>query len=70
MGTETALMHYIDHIQNELNNKKHAISIFMDLSKAFDVIDHKILETKLKHNGFRGKFLEFLLSFIKDKKYF
>ena len=70
MGTETALMHYIDHIQNELNNKKHAISIFMDLSKAFDVIDHKILETKLKHYGFRGKFLEFLLSFIKDRKYF
>ena len=70
MGTETALMHYIDHLQNELNNKKHAISIFMDLSKAFDVIDHKILETKLKHYGFRGKFLEFLLSFIKDRKYF
>ena len=70
MGTETALMHYIDHLQNELNDKKHAISIFMDLSKAFDVIDHKILETKLKHYGFRGKFLEFLLSFIKDRKYF
>ena len=70
MGTETALMHYIDHLQNELNDKKHAISIFMDLSKAFDVIDHKILETKLKPYGFRGKFLEFLLSFIKDRKYF
>ena len=25
MGTETALMHYIDHLQNELNDKKHAI---------------------------------------------
>ena len=48
MGTETALMHYIDHLQNELNDKKHAISIFMDLSKAFDVINHKIPETKLK----------------------
>ena len=42
----------------------------MDLSKAFDVINHKILETKLYHYGFRGKFLEFLLSFIKDRKYF
>ena len=25
MGTETALMHYIDHLQNELNDNKHAI---------------------------------------------
>merc|ERR1711942_568571 len=70
MGTETALLNYIDHIQNESNDSKVAISIFMDLSKAFDVINHKILETKLHHYGFRGKFLEFLLSFIKDRKYF
>ena len=46
MGTETALMNYIDHLQNELNNSKYAVSVFMDLSKAFDVIDHKILESK------------------------
>ena len=70
MGTETALMNYIDHLQNELNNSKYAVSVFMDLSKAFDVIDHKILETKLIHYGFRGKFLEFLLNFIRDRKYF
>ena len=70
MSTETALLNYVDNLQKALNDKKYAISIFMDLSKAFDVIDHKILETKLEHYGFRGKFLEFLLSFIKDRKYF
>ena len=48
MGTEAALLNYIDHIQNELNVRNHTISIFLDLSKAFDVIDHKILKTKLK----------------------
>merc|ERR1712055_36222 len=42
----------------------------MDPSKAFDVINHKILKTKLYHYGFRGKFLNFLLSFIKNRKYF
>ena len=42
----------------------------MDLSKAFDVIDHTILETKLEHYGFRGTFLKFIMSFIKDRKYF
>lgn len=52
MVTETAILNYIDHIQNELNEKKYVISVFMDLSKAFDVINHKILETKLYHYGF------------------
>merc|ERR1712120_51872 len=34
MGTEAALSNYIDHIQNELNERNHTISIFLDLSKA------------------------------------
>ena len=70
MGTETALLNYIDNIQNQLNNHKYTISIFMDLSKAFDVINHEILKNKLDHYGFRGNFLNFLLNFIKDRTYF
>ena len=57
-------MNYIDHLQNELNNSKYGVSVFMDLSKAFDVIYHTVVETKLIHYGFRGKFLAFLLSFV------
>ena len=56
MGTETALLNYIDNIQKQLNNYKYIISIFMDLSKAFDVINHEILKNKLDHYGFRGFF--------------
>ena len=70
MGTENALLNYIDFLQKKLNEKDEAISVFIDLSKAFDVIDHKILAMKLEYYGFRGKFLDFLLSFIKDRKYF
>jgi len=70
MGTETALLINIDNIQNQLNNHKYAISIFMDLSKAFDVINDEMLKNKLDHYGFRGIFLNFLLNFIKDRKYF
>ena len=70
MGTETALLNYIDNIQTQLNNHKYTISIFMDLSKAFDVINHEILKNKLDHYGFRGNFLNLLMNFIKDRQYF
>ena len=70
MGTEDALVNYIDFLQKGLNDSKDIISVFLDLSKAFDVIDHKILAMKLEYYGFRGKFKDFLLSFIKDRKYF
>ena len=70
MGTENALLNYIDRIQKNLNHGKDTVSLFLDLSKAFDVIDHQILAMKLEYYGFRGKFLEFLLSFIKDRAYF
>ena len=42
----------------------------MDLSKAFDIINHDILLIKLKHYGFRGTFLSLITNYLKDRKYF
>ena len=42
----------------------------MDLSKAFDVMNHEILKQKLDHYGFRGIFLDFMMQFIQDRRYF
>ena len=70
MGTETALAHYIDYILTGLKDKNYTVSIFMDLSKAFDVLNHDILKIKLEHYGFRSNFLNFLMNFIKDREYF
>ena len=70
MGTDSALIDFTDFIYKGLLKRHNVGSIFMDLSKAFDVMDHNILESKLEHYGFRGKFLEFLMSFIRNRKYF
>ena len=69
-STETALIDFTDYVHNGLTNKQNVGSIFMDLSKAFDVMDHSILKTKLEHYGFRGKFLDYIMSFMKDREYF
>ena len=70
LSTEAALTQFIDEIHKGLNDRQYTAAVFMDLSKAFDVLDHEILKLKLEHYGFRGIILDFLLSFIKERKYF
>ena len=68
MGTYTALANYIDTILSGLNNKLYSLSISMVLSKTSDVLNHKVLTTKLEHYGFRSNFLDFLKNFVKKQK--
>ena len=70
LSTETALIYSIDFVHDGLTKKQFVGSIFMDLSKAFDVMSHSILKVKLEHYGFRGDFLNFLMSFLENREYF
>ena len=66
-STSHALNFSIDEIKKSLQNNKHVIGIFIDLSKAFDTIDHSKLLSKLSRYGIRGNALSLLTSYLKDR---
>ena len=41
LSTEAALTQFIDEIHKGLNDRQYTAAVFMDLSKAFDVLDHE-----------------------------
>ena len=60
----------INMIVNAYHEKAYAACFFLDLRKAFDIIDHEILITKLGHMGYRGHISEYLKSYISNRKQF
>ena len=60
-STELALNELVDRI-------KIHIAICMDLSKAFDTIDHEILITKMEHYGIKNLESQWFKSYLSDRK--
>ena len=66
-STYMALLQLVDKIQTALNDRKYSLSIFLDLSKAFDTVNHEILFKKLQYYGFQGDTLKWLISYMKER---
>ena len=67
-ATSHALNYSIDKIKQSIEKGDHVLGIFIDLSKAFDTIDHKILINKLNHYGVRGNTLSLIESYLSNRK--
>ena len=67
-STEYVALELIDHISNKLDNGKVPFSIFLDISKTFDTIDHTILTQKLKHYGIQGCALKLFKKYLSNRK--
>ena len=63
-STELAALEFTDRISQEMDAKKIPFSIFLDLSKAFDTLDHKVLLTKLHYYGIRDIALNWFRSYL------
>ena len=68
LSTADAITSLTEFIYTSLNNKNHALSIFVDLSKAFGTINHEILLSKLFLYGIRAMQLDWFSSYLTDRK--
>ena len=65
---EHAVGQAVSSIVKGLENRQHVACVLLDLSKAFDTIDHKILIKKLELYGIRGLALQWFESYLTNRK--
>ena len=63
-----AALELIDRITQDLDQGNMLITIFMDLSKAFDTLNHDILIYKLKSYGLSEAALKLMQSYLTNRK--
>lgn len=67
-NVESAVDVFIKGIIDALEKRQRVCGVFLDLSKAFDVVDHGILLSKLYDYGIRGPAYAWLQSYISDRQ--
>ena len=63
-STETAAFYLVHHILEHMDKQQLTGAAFIDLKKAFDLVDHHCLLHKLQHYGVRGHSLPWFKNYI------
>ena len=64
---ENAIQELLSSVLKNKENKKFTAAIFLDLSKAFDTLDHRILLLKMERYGIRGLVLGWCKSYLENR---
>lgn len=67
IGTKDALCQLTKILNENMDKSIPSIVTFLDLAKAFDSVDHKILLQKLFRHGIRGKAYSLLVNYLQDR---
>ncbi len=69
-STETALVRVVNDLKISSDNHKVTVLVLLDLSAAFDTVDHGILLKRLEHClGLRGTVLNWLSSYLTGRSF-
>ena len=67
-STEHALLSITEKIKSKIDNQDLTCGVFIDLEKAFDTVNHKILIKKLEYYGIKGLPLYWLTDYLTNRK--
>ena len=66
-STELATVRFVTDLLKDMNNYKIPTTVLIDLSKAFDTLNHDILLSKLRYCGVSGIELRLLSNYLSDR---
>ena len=69
-STYHALIKLIDSMYDSFNQNKYSLGVFIDLSKAFGIVDHNMLIDKLNLYGIKNNNLKHFSSYLSNRKQF
>jgi hypothetical protein len=67
-STHTAIAEFTKRVYKSLDNKEISIGLFLNLPKAFNLVDHDILLRNMERTGIRGVALKWFQMYLENRE--